>query len=272
MKKIILLVSFVLLTLSCDDGDFDVPSFLFGSNVQKCGNLILFNISDDSKEALILNLTENDTDFFGTARDNESFPLSNKISYRVFNSNVNSSYFCQDIPPSSPSIIENWNGSGTLIVNNVITKDDNDNVTETDHAIDSDSDSIPDYIDMDDDNDGVLTKDELGLDNDGDSFLDFLDTDGDSIPNHLDTDDDGDGIPTINEFRTDSNANDIIDYLDSSFAVTQNAFSVAPNQYTLSYTTSFTIKDMSLSNANGNVINYDSYEYGAIIGTQDISQ
>ncbi len=272
MKKCILLFFIVLFAMSCDDGDFDVPSFVFSSNVQKCGDLILYNISDDSKEVLILNLAENDTIFFITPQVNASFPLTNKISYRVFNTNVSSSYFCQDIPPVSPSIIEEWNGSGTLIVNNTINSDDNDGVQELDLELDSDLDGIPDYIDKDDDNDGILTTNELDLDNDGDNFLDFLDTDGDGIPNHLDSDDDGDGILTIYEKRTDSNANDIVDYLDPSFAVTQAAFLVEPNQYTTYYTTTFTINNLSLSNNNGNVINYDNYEYGAITGEQIIKE
>lgn len=47
---------------------------------------------------------------------------------------------------------------------------------------DTDSDTIPDYQDPDDDNDGILTKDEYDLD--GDGVAD--DTDGDGIPDYLD--------------------------------------------------------------------------------------
>jgi len=268
MKKLILLFFAFLFITSCDDGDFDVPSFVFGTNVNNCGDLILFNISDSSNEALILNLNEDNTDdlFFVTERTDESFDLNNRISYRIFNGNVGSSYFCQNIPPASPGIIEEWNGGGDLIVSNSITRNDNDGVVEDDFTIDSDSDSVFDYLDIDDDDDGVLTSDELGLDNDGDNFLDFLDTDGDSIPNHLDADDDGDGVPTINELRTDSNANDIIDYLDNSTSDTQTAFPPLQNKHTLSYTTTFIIENMSLTNSNGNVINYNSYQYGVKTG------
>ena len=39
---------------------------------------------------------------------------------------------------------------------------------------DSDEDSIPDYLDIDDDGDGILTKDELGDEN-GDNIPDYLD-------------------------------------------------------------------------------------------------
>jgi hypothetical protein len=58
--------------------------------------------------------------------------------------------------------------------------------------LDTDRDELPDYTDIDDDNDGVRTAIEIigGIDKD---------TDGDKIPNRLDDDDDGDGIPTIME-------------------------------------------------------------------------
>ena len=57
---------------------------------------------------------------------------------------------------------------------------------------DTDSDGKPDYLDTDDDNDGVLTKNENY--NGGTSEDD--DTDGDGTPDYLDVDDDGDGILT----------------------------------------------------------------------------
>lgn len=50
---------------------------------------------------------------------------------------------------------------------------------------DSDSDDIPNFLDTDDDGDGVLTKYE-DLDNDGNPLND--DSDGDGIPNYLDSD------------------------------------------------------------------------------------
>ena len=47
---------------------------------------------------------------------------------------------------------------------------------------DNDADGIPDDIDVDDDNDGIL-----------DTKEDTTDIDGDGIPNHFDPDSDGDG-------------------------------------------------------------------------------
>jgi len=262
MKKIFLLFTISLFLTQCDDGDFDEPSFVFENNINECGDLIIYNIGVDNSEALILNVDFTNTDgvFYTTERENETFNLSNRISYRVFDGIVTSSYFCQNIPPTSPKIVNQWNGSGTLIVNNTIILNDNDGVEELDYDLDTDGDEISDYLDIDDDNDGILTINEI---NDDGSFID---TDGDSIPNHLDNDDDGDSIPTLNEFETDSNGNTIVDYLDDTTQITQPDRTAVTNKHTLSYTTTFVIENMSLHNGDGNTINYSNFEFGVKTG------
>ncbi len=73
-----------------------------------------------------------------------------------------------------------------------------------DSCRDSDGDGVPDYLDSDDDNDGVPTRDEFEAPDpdDGDPDNDH-DADDDGVPNHLDLDADGDGIPDLweNGFR-----------------------------------------------------------------------
>ena len=64
-------------------------------------------------------------------------------------------------------------------------------------APDSDRDGIPDDIDLDDDNDGIL-----------DTVEGTADLDGDGIPNYLDLDSDGDGLPDILEVGGTSLNND----------------------------------------------------------------
>lgn len=73
--------------------------------------------------------------------------------------------------------------------------------------------------DVDNDEDGILSKDE---DPDGDGNPRNDDTDDDNIPNYLDADDDGDGVLTINEYDEDNNGmpddtdgDGIPDYLDN---------------------------------------------------------
>ena len=77
---------------------------------------------------------------------------------------------------------------------------------------DTDEDGIIDALDSDDDNDGILTKNE-DINNDSSPIND--DTDEDGNPNFLDNDDDGDKRLTIVEGGTlDSDKDGILDYLD----------------------------------------------------------
>jgi len=74
-----------------------------------------------------------------------------------------------------PSILEDLNGNGNL-------NDDN-----TDSEAEGFSVYLANFNDTDDDNDGILTIDEIELDAEG-NFVGFLDTDGDGTPDHLDND------------------------------------------------------------------------------------
>ena len=85
---------------------------------------------------------------------------------------------------------------------------------------DSDQDGIFNHLDDDDDNDGILTLDEINPEaSDIDSI--FIDSDQDAIPNHLDDDDDGDGILSIQEL-IDTDGDGILDALESTLIDTDN--------------------------------------------------
>ncbi len=71
----------------------------------------------------------------------------------------------------------------------------------------TDKTDFTDILDVDDDNDGVLTKDEGSL----------LDSDGDLVKNYVDSDDDGDGLLSASEgasAKQDSDKDLTLDYLD----------------------------------------------------------
>jgi len=71
---------------------------------------------------------------------------------------------------------------------------------------DADGDGVPDYIDIDDDNDGILDSvEDNNLDGDNDPLTNPYDKDSDGIPNHLDIDSDGDGILDNIEGQSSSN-------------------------------------------------------------------
>ena len=91
---------------------------------------------------------------------------------------------------------------------------------------DTDGDGIPNYLDQDDDDDGVLTAIEItgiGAGLQSNSYA-FIDTDNDGIENYLDNDDDDDGILTVDEdyngngsvLDDDVNGNQVPDFLDAS--------------------------------------------------------
>jgi hypothetical protein len=163
-------------------------------------------------------------DFDGTfLEDNDQItlnieiPLSatNKVTYRRLSSNINGNqYFCQEVPPSSPQVLEEFvsttGGIATLQIR-ITEQDDDDGVpAELEDRNnngnlfddDTDDDGIPDFLDIDDDNDNVETSAEAQFatdENDNPIPGVYVNTDGDDDPNYLDTDDDGDAVLTINE-------------------------------------------------------------------------
>ena len=84
---------------------------------------------------------------------------------------------------------------------------------------DTDGDGFLDFLDADDDNDGIPTIFEFADPNGDGNPADALDIDGDLKPNYLDDDDDNDGIATIVEGNADRNQNGTPDYLDTSAAI-----------------------------------------------------
>ncbi|WP_208021495.1 hypothetical protein [Flavicella sediminum] len=291
MKKLSFLI--LLLTInSCDDGDFDVPSFDFdGITINNCGNLVFHKISSSKTEALILNLSVDNEEnaYFTTELTDKTYSItetgSNTLTYRIFNGEVSSSYFCQDIPSVSPTVSKEWLGNGTLVVNNTITLDDEDGVLaaiENDLSAyvdlfdatvdlnDIDGDGYPNYIDTDDDGDNITTLKE-DLDGDGDPTND--DTDNDGIPNYLDADDDGDGVPSINESKTADGDGDIllVDYLDADTTTVLEPVTTPVNNYKQSYVLDFIFSSLNLRNDESEINYADGFTYGSKTGTFTIS-
>jgi len=266
----VLITFLLLISLSCDDGNFDVPEFDFSSiDIDDCGDVVLFKINEN--ETLVIEidpkLNGDEETFLTFDWDNKTFSVTengtNKITYRTLAEKPTKNYFCQNIPPTSPKVISEWIGTGTVWVDTILTKDDNDNVDEeVNEDIDLDEDEIPNYIDSDDDGDGIATKNE-DIDGDGDPNND--DTDGDTIPNYLDADDDNDGTDTKFESTTeDANGNDIKDYLDAGTTTSLNEARLVKNSYEELYATTITIEPLKLTNADGAPINRDKYIFGTI--------
>ena len=118
------------------------------------------------------------------------------------------------------------------------TDSDTDGICDSDEEIseetktmtDTDHDGTPNYLDSDDDGDGIPTSTEAppqektAPDADADSIPDYLepnttDTDGDGVTNNLDADDEGDSVPTIYDGTI---TNDPIEPIDTDSDGTPN--------------------------------------------------
>ncbi len=205
MRKIGAFILLTMLFVSCDDGDVIVTSFNFeDATLQVCegaNSLVFFKINDESNESISLQLNVEEDAF--EQSDTLPFQLNettNFINYRTFDNPPTATYFCNSIPPTSPSVLQDYigtDGTATLIVEAVFN--DNDGIEEDINSdLDSDDDGLPDYYDFDDDGDNVPTSAEIGNDPENP-----MDTDEDGTPDYLDEDDDGDGVLTRDEATED---------------------------------------------------------------------
>ncbi|RBN50862.1 T9SS type B sorting domain-containing protein [Flavobacterium psychrolimnae] len=135
-------------------------------------------------------------------------------------------------------------------------------------TFDSDSDGIPDLLDIDSDNDGIpdtieaqgkgfkvfsgIDGNKNGLDNAFEPEIVPIDTDGDLIADHLDLDSDNDGIYDLVESghnAVDSNTDGIIDGVSSIFGVNGlfDGLETATDNGKINYTISDTDSDGALN-------------------------
>ncbi|MCM4158003.1 hypothetical protein [Gramella sp. AN32] len=228
MKRFLAAFFAITFMLSCDDGEITVTNFDFEDSTFKfCQgtnkNVIYAVNSDETNESISLEFSnvsgitiDEDGNFtLADGQESVSFALTgnNRIVYRIYEDALPANYFCQVVPPSNVTIVEEWlSGTGAVVT---ITSNFTDETADADADgdgikninegwnssgtghLDTDGDGIPDYLDIDDDNDNVITKSETKA-NTGEPITDdgYLDTDEDGIPNYLDNDDDNDGVPT----------------------------------------------------------------------------
>lgn len=222
MNKFLSFLFVVFLFAACDDGEIITTNFEFDENtsLSLCGDTIsapkvVYVVKQNPHESLSFEFQDINFDgTFNSIHPPESVVINlnnqNKIVYRTYDGKLSGqSYFCTQVPPSSPKVIEEYistSGGTVTLVMTITAEDDNDGVDAALEDLnsngnfmddDTDGDGLWNAIDPDDDNDNVSTLDEIG----GPDTLpaDFPDTDGDGIPNYLDDDDDGDGVLTRNE-------------------------------------------------------------------------
>lgn len=140
MKKLIVPI-LLLLGFSCSDGELQIETLDFDSvSIQDCSDIdvttsnVLFKISSD--EALILELQSgvlnNGNSVTDTIETMTTIPSQSRLIYRVFSDNVTNSYFCDDFPPASPTVIEEIEAEdGSIIIKSIAINDS----TEFSHTI-----------------------------------------------------------------------------------------------------------------------------------------
>lgn len=111
MKKVFYLLLLTLLFANCSDGDLsqEVISFDLVTTQSCSNNGIIYKIKE--QEALLIQIPP-------TAFTNEPTTIgnptiidintTNRVVYRFYNGAVSSSMFCETIPPSSPSVSDEW--------------------------------------------------------------------------------------------------------------------------------------------------------------------
>ncbi|WP_276391306.1 hypothetical protein [Eudoraea chungangensis] len=117
MKKVVLLV-LLSISLSCDDGDltietidFDDASIMFCESSTTIDSDLFFKLN--STESLILKLQS------GILKNEvsedtivSSVPSQSQITYRTFSGTVSKDYFCDDIPPLDPVVLQELEAEG----------------------------------------------------------------------------------------------------------------------------------------------------------------
>ena len=292
MRYLLGLVCLVFLCTACDDGDIITVELEFEDTFQVCGEMVFYKTIDDPSESLTIfinGLTEDtllsfEDDLINvseTSVEERDLNGTNVMNYRRYSAvTVNGlDLFCNDIPSNISITFDELVEDGLVLISTIAIDDDNDGIPWEDEdenldgdnnpttmPTDTDTDGVPDYLDVDDDGDNVLTEDEDDdVDGDGNPFTNPRDTDNDGIFDYLDSDDDGDGVETRDEenFTQDNNPNNdettsgIKDYLNDLVFTEVIATEFRTHSITRTITSS-----IELQNVFFGEVEYDFYDFG----------
>ena len=137
MKKALAILATAFLW-SCSNNDLQIEIIDFDdASVQNCGTAsieteVFFKLNE--AEALILELESGLLVNEASEEEIEgSIPGGSQLTYRIFDGSVNTGYFCDAIPPSSPTVLEDIIAeSGNVLITTV--QDPND-TTRFEHTI-----------------------------------------------------------------------------------------------------------------------------------------
>ena len=275
MRFLFVLLGLAFVLHSCDDGDVVVNNFDFeDSTLERCDNFefVFFLINSESNESLAVSFSTTADILTEQGQVEVTLSGDDQVIYRRFNGDVTSDYFCNPIPPTSPTVSQELvSTTGVLTITTEGIEADNDgipsDIEDPTGLLDTDGDGLIDIIDDDDDGDNVPTLLELEgvvFNDDGTINVELSeDMDGDGILNYLDADDDGDGILTRNEDansdldptndNTDPANPGIDDYLNPNMAVATVVEMFREHTYSLSdMVLTIDMEFLSFLDASGN--------------------
>jgi len=141
MRKLFFLVLCTGVLFSCSDGDLQIETIDFDSiSLQYCTapeattKNVLFKINDT--EALILELQSgvlNNGVIGETITTESTVPSQSQLTYRIFSDDVDSDYFCDDIPTVAPVVIDEVEGEDGSVIIETIADEANGNFVHTIH-------------------------------------------------------------------------------------------------------------------------------------------
>lgn len=132
MKKIVALVAVLIAVVGCDDGDVDFKNFNFPSTtVSTCTENNLY-YKTNGTEAIILEISPSELYNIPSEFDENGDIIPkevaitttglNKIIYRNYNGDASTAnLICTDdgLPVTSPNVIEEWTGDGTILISTI---------------------------------------------------------------------------------------------------------------------------------------------------------
>lgn len=141
MKKVFAFFLCLLALISCDDGDLEIPAFDFEETMYFCdtenNEYTLFRMG--VAEAIIVTLPTSAIKNKVTTEPIVVSVTENNVIYRTFNEEISESYFCGNIPPTTPLILSNWTGvSGTsnnILIETIEELDGSNNIIGYRHFI-----------------------------------------------------------------------------------------------------------------------------------------
>lgn len=243
------------------------------------------------------------------------FEEAGSFTYRTYNRpTLPPDVFCSLVPPANLNINVDEDSVCNVVIQRTLLEEDNDGIPSSlegpngidplgdddndgslnyvddepnnseiqnvngmiETGFDTDGDGLPNFMDIDDDGDNVLTSSENPDPDNNEDLSDAQDTDGDGTPDYLDNDDDGDGVLTRDEENDTQNQNPldditnsvlgIADYLNENVTTSEPANAYRPHNISQTYTVRLIVEEIDIS-----FLSQDIFDFGFLEGPQQLS-